>query len=853
MTKRFILGFLLLVIMQVFGQVNVTPQDFSIPDTTGSYVIFRDQLSDSCLILYQDGGFHAYLKHGSDTIFGKYKCCETVTSWPFMDSLICNEKRNDNDSLTTNEEGNILYDTIRKKYILATIERLNEYDTLIIVPNKDNTCVFVHKAMLISKSKTSMIDWSGIWRVLKWLLIAIGFLSFAYSLCSLIPKLLRWMSKKREMLKKESFEMDFRLFDNAKDEIEKLKKIASKSKSIKFEPKKNSSISFKFARGKKKEAKAFLDELIIYLKGKKEDGIIGALMDKTKRKEGSEYDKVCIDIEQKLTELNKFLDMDAKEPNAGVSKSGENGTNSNDSIGIEIEQLKSQITILEKYKIAIDDMAAKAKVSLGKDSKFNESKFTEGVGKLQTAVANWQDLTSRLSKITTASDVINELDEWTNMTGKRTSEEAKKYINELEKYKTALEEVAAKAKVKLEKESKFDEGVEKLQKAVANWEDLTNKLSKIKSASDVVNELNGWTTKTGKSTPEEAEAYYKELEKYKNALEEIAAKAKVKLEKESKFNEGVGKLKEAVANWEDLTNKVKDVNSATDVVNKLDSLETEFSQNPDRFMKDTKTGELVAKGKLLDRIKVNAMLVLNEDDLKNEDLGKMIGYVEKPENIINSSGKNNLGLFKLVKSIADIEQESLITGNAIDESKISYAWLYSKMSNVIKSHNQFLSIQKLAVDYGAGRLNTSGLDTNVKRVFDNAVAYLSFESYKNYWRNIVGSVFATLNTLQDFDEVHNTRALMFYTSQFYSIACIMNEIYGDDSQPTKRAKLNVEIFNGAAKPAPTHFGFPEFDLSVLEQCKFKYKGGSEEDKVVKYLKQYQPMRFIFIQSYYPFE
>lgn len=412
-------------------------------------------------------------------------------------------------------------------------------------------------------------------------------------------------------------------------------------------------------------------------------------------------------------------------------------------------------------------------------------------------------------------------------------------IEDLKKYKTALNKVAGKARgVNLERESKFDEGVDRLQKAVENWEDLVSRRSDFKSASDVLSKLDEWVSKTGKKTPDAASEYIRTLK-----------------EVETEFLEFKKKLKNAPDSFKGNTDFEK-LSKLIEKAQAADSLQDELGKHPESFGATTETGKLVAKGRLLDEIKENAMLVLSKNELKDTDLGKMVGFVEKPESILDCANQRDAGLYKLIKSIDDIEKESAKGNNDIAESVVSYDWLKPKTGTVIKSHNQFLLIKRCASDFGNRKMETKGMAEDVKQVFTSADAYLDFISYKNYWKNIKGVLFSTLNTLpddKDNNQVHNIRALIFYTSQFYSMSCIMNEIYGDNIQPTRRAKLNVEIFKGENKPALTSFGFPELESSVLDSCRFEYKGGPDEGKMLEYLKKYKPLKFIFIQSYYHFD
>ena len=186
----------------------------------------------------------------------------------------------------------------------------------------------------------------------------------------------------------------------------------------------------------------------------------------------------------------------------------------------------------------------------------------------------------------------------------------------------------------------------------------------------------------------------------------------------------------------------------------------------------------------------------------------------------------------------------------IKMDELQYNWLKDRLEEVIKGYNANLDVESVASKHGTPDFDPSHLQADVRLVFDDALRYLKFGEYKNYWKNITSPLFNILDSLPTHDEIHNIRALMFYTSQFYSIACIMNEIYGDQSYSTIRPKLNVGLFNTNATPELTPMGFPQLDEATLQECRFEYKGASDEDARVKYLKQYKPLPFIFIFSYF---
>lgn len=740
MSKRIVLGLLMFATLWAWGQdrPTQTPQEFGF---NNGDTLYREQLSDSCLVLLLQHGFHGYVNCPNATVYKQYRRQgpTAIYKLPFSYTDTIVEQK-------SNEAGTSVNDTIfPKAYFKVDGEKLNDIVPVIMVANGDTLCVY--KAQTIADANGGKRAWSGLWNVLKWMGRAIVvFLALLYVVYVAIPKLRKAIRRWKARREKKCFEMDFSLFYDAEETIVRLRKKAEESKSVKFENV-GKSIKFEFSKGNVEKAKPFLDELNGYLLGGSGILVNGG------RVAGSDFDRACKSVEDEMEALNSFLGIVDQGSDGGGSGGGQSDNTAHDDArdNTEIDKLKKEIESLKKYKNALNKVASKARG------------------------------------------------------------------------------------VNLDRESKFEEGVDKLQKAVENWEDLVSRKSDIKSSSDVLSKFEEWVSKTGKKTPDAAKEYIVKLE----GVDKEFTDFKKRLENDPKSFKGD-------TNFKALSELIGKAQSA-------DTLQDELGKHPDLFAATTETGKLVARGRLLDEVKENAMLVLSKNELKDSNLGKMVGLVEHPEDILKWENQRNAGLYKLIKSIDDIDKESAKDGNAITENVVSHDWLKSKIGRLTKNHNQFLILKKYASDFGSGKIDTKGMDEDVKRVFVSAEAYLSFKSYRNYWKNITGMVFSTLNKLQDNKEVDNTRALIFYTAQFYSISCIMNEIYGDSSQPTKRAKLNVEIFNKEDKPASTSLGFPELESSVLDSCRFEYKGGPDEDKVVKYLEQYKPLKFIFIQSYYRFD
>ena len=286
---------------------------------------------------------------------------------------------------------------------------------------------------------------------------------------------------------------------------------------------------------------------------------------------------------------------------------------------------------------------------------------------------------------------------------------------------------------------------------------------------------------------------------------------------------------------------------ANDIFKKKDS-ETEI----EKAIKDSPIAIRVRKGDFLDKAKDDVAMIRNDEQgwLGDCELKTFIEYIVNPDGILKTKTRTNTGLYKLMYDIDNQIATSGIARKKIDMDNLQYNWLKQRIEKVVEGYDDYLNVEFVASRYGTPEFDTMDLKGDVKLVIDCAESYRKFGEYKHYWKNIASPLFNTLDSLQAHDEIHNTRALMFYTSQFYSIACIMNEIYGDLSYSTVRPKYNASLFNSIANPAPTYYGFPILDEETLQKCRFEYKGAPDEDAKVKYMKQYKPLPFIFIFSYF---
>lgn len=437
--------------------------------------------------------------------------------------------------------------------------------------------------------------------------------------------------------------------------------------------------------------------------------------------------------------------------------------------------------------------------------------------------------------------------------------------------------------------------LEKYRKDAENWQELKQRMGKTapKTVSDIMNKISeleneiiSWKEQTKFNNPSLAANGITELKKsintlqeknntldiQKKDLEEIVKKVK-KDPRSFKGKEGFDEISKLIKDAEKGT-EVRDLmnsdpneikkDSVTGILVRKGQIFDEYVTLPDEIFKgkdaDSKIHEAIAsspialqirKGDFLDKAKNNVKMIREDKEgwIGECELKTFIEYIVNPHEILKSE-RINTGLYKLMHDIDSLIAPIGKDHKSIKKESLQYNWLKERLENVIDGYDNYLQVELIASTHGTPSYDPSNLKSDIRKVFEDASRYLRFDEYKNYWKNIAGALFNTLDGLHNHDEIYNTRGLMFYTSQFYSIACIMNEIYGDESYSTTRPNINVGLFNTSEAPVQMQLGFPQLDTDALQRCKFEYKGASDEDQKVKYLKQYKPLPFIFIFSYF---
>lgn len=451
-------------------------------------------------------------------------------------------------------------------------------------------------------------------------------------------------------------------------------------------------------------------------------------------------------------------------------------------------------------------------------------------------------------------------DDATDSDQEKSKEELFQEIKELQKYKdafVALAEAYKESRKERKVEVRINEVVRKIKSSLV---DLGNLEASVDS----------WESATEYDTPERLKTGIAELKKGKKALEDTIQELQNNPEsfEEKQGYKKLAKLIKAARDLAEIENDPSKINPDTKTgyyIRKGQILE-ECLDNPEKILTIKVADEKLAKkvtesplatqvrkGIFLDEAKNNLKLIVDDKHgwLKGSDLLACLGFIGDPKSILKFKKLKDTELYKLLNDLDSVVAPNAANGMPIKVDVLSSGYLREKLADLAERHNRYLVVKAVAMQYGTEKYDTSPLEPEVRRVFNDAPRYKVFVSYQNYWKNIIRPLFAVLDNLYANDEKYNTRAMMFYCSQFYSIALVMNEIHGDSSYPTDIPKLNVSVFNVETPPSLSQYGFPLLDVHTMEkECKFEFRGFGNEGEKVDYLKQYKPLPFIFIGSYY---
>ena len=361
--------------------------------------------------------------------------------------------------------------------------------------------------------------------------------------------------------------------------------------------------------------------------------------------------------------------------------------------------------------------------------------------------------------------------------------------------------------------------------------------AKIKGLNEKIKDLNSaiddWRSQTGCKTPQKAKERIEALEsKYANIQEE-----KKSLEKE------LSDFQKRVKNTPELFKGNREYQKLSELIEKSQKCDS-LSNDPSLIDSDTASGKLISAGRLLDLY------------LKNP--AKAITGVHSSSQLASAVRK---GIF-LDKAKGDLQtvlsDSTYIAGSnlqqavscIIDPDKILNTNLNAcGLYKLISDLNNIADAVRKSQDIMSVTVTSDEIKGKLKPVMDGLVRYQKFGIYQNYWSNIQRPLFDVLNNLHNHDDSYNMRALMFYCSQFYSIAEIIRNIHKGNTN-SRVYDWNVALFNNADAPSICNYGIPDISDDAMKDFKFRYTGAPDEDERRNYFKRFAPMRFILISTYY---
>lgn len=359
----------------------------------------------------------------------------------------------------------------------------------------------------------------------------------------------------------------------------------------------------------------------------------------------------------------------------------------------------------------------------------------------------------------------------------------------------------------------------------------------IKGLNEKIKDLNSaiddWRSQTGCKTPKDAKDRIVDLEKEHAKTQEAIEL----LEKDLyDFQERVKNTPESFKGYREY----KKLSELIEKSQKCDSL----SNNPTLIDPATKSGKLIAAGRLLD-IYLNNPKNVTAGAHANSQLASLIR-----KGIFLDKAKDDLQLVigdrvyiadsVLQKAVSCVEEPYKIL-----RTNLNAYGLYKLVSDL----NIIADAVRKSQDIMSVTVTSDEIKGKLKPVMDGLVRYQQFGVYQNYWSNIQRPLFDVLNNLHNHDDSYNMRALMFYCSQFYSIVETIRNIHKGNTN-SRVYDWNVALFNNANAPSIGNYGIPDISDDAMKDFKFRYTGAPDEDERRNYFKRFAPMRFILISTYY---
>lgn len=361
----------------------------------------------------------------------------------------------------------------------------------------------------------------------------------------------------------------------------------------------------------------------------------------------------------------------------------------------------------------------------------------------------------------------------------------------------------------------------------ATTKELNEKIKALES------DIDDWRSQTGCKTPKDA----------KNCIVDLEKKHAKTQEEKKLLEKDLCDFRERVKNTPELFKDNREYKKLSKLIEKSQKCDS-LSNNPDLIDLATKSGKLIAAGRLLEDYINNPINVTTG----NHAHSPLASVVQK--GIFLDKAKNDLQVVigdrayiadsVLQKAVSCVEEPYKILSTNLN----AYG-LYKLISDL----NNIADSVRNSKEITAKAITSDEMKDKLKPVMDGLIRYQKFGVYQNYWSNIQRPLFDVLNNLHNHDDSYNMRALMFYCSQFYSIAETIRNIHKGNTN-SRAYDWNVSLFNNADAPSIGNYGIPNISDDALKDFKFRYTGAQDEDERRGFFNRFAPMRFILISTYY---
>ena len=219
----------------------------------------------------------------------------------------------------------------------------------------------------------------------------------------------------------------------------------------------------------------------------------------------------------------------------------------------------------------------------------------------------------------------------------------------------------------------------------------------------------------------------------------------------------------------------------------------------------------------------------------------------KLNNLISKHSSSHNEALKTKQDLADLNQkmDELTNDPAtiLNDNRQQNTELYRIMQDLKSLGN--------SANTDTSALKSDSLKKAITLLLTNARNFSQFKQYEPYFRNMISAVKESFDRLQNNSETDNTRTLLLYLSQLYSISVTLCDIYDHDETYKKFDDKQIASHKANVKPfcqKVAHLN--DFKSMEDKGRKFQYVGGKDEEALIAFLKKYAPLDFNLCGTYY---